>query len=74
MMTTSTLNGSGRKDAILKAKQKPLEELTAAGLGVDVAPKIVVQKLSMPPSRKAGIKVPDVPTLVQKLKAEAKVI
>jgi electron transfer flavoprotein beta subunit len=59
---------------IMKAKSKPLEELTAAALSVDVAPKISVLKLSMPPSRKAGIKVPDVATLVQKLKAEAKVI
>ncbi|MBK7862278.1 MAG: electron transfer flavoprotein subunit beta/FixA family protein [Archangiaceae bacterium] len=59
---------------IMKAKSKPLEEQTAQGLGVDVAPKITVTKLSMPPARKAGIKVPDVATLVTKLKTEAKVV
>ncbi|MFT3841365.1 MAG: electron transfer flavoprotein subunit beta/FixA family protein [Myxococcaceae bacterium] len=59
---------------IMKAKSKPIEELTPAGLGVDVTPKLSVVKLSAPPARKAGIKVPDVATLVQKLKSEAKVI
>ena len=59
---------------IMKAKSKPIEELTPAGLGVDVSPKVQVVKLSAPPPRKAGIKVPDVATLVEKLKNEAKVI
>ena len=59
---------------IMKAKSKPLEENTPSGLGVDVTPKITVTKLSMPPARKAGIKVPDVATLVTKLKTEAKVV
>ena len=45
-----------------------------ASLGVDVTPKLTVVKLSAPPPRKAGIKVPDVASLVQKLKSEAKVI
>jgi electron transfer flavoprotein beta subunit len=59
---------------IMKAKSKPIEELTPAGLGVDVSPKIQVVKLSPPPARKAGIKVPDVAALVDKLKNEAKVV
>ncbi len=59
---------------IMKAKSKPIEELTPAGLGVDVTPKLTVVKLPAPPARKAGIKVPDVATLVEKLKNEAKVI
>ncbi len=59
---------------IMKAKSKPIEELTPAALGVDVTPKLTVVKMSSPPPRKAGIKVPDVATLVQKLKTEAKVI
>ncbi|MFZ5468724.1 MAG: electron transfer flavoprotein subunit beta/FixA family protein [Myxococcota bacterium] len=59
---------------IMKAKQKPLEELTPAGLGVDVTPKLSVVKMAAPPSRKAGIKVKDVAELVEKLKNEAKVI
>lgn len=59
---------------IMKAKSKPIEELNPAGLGVDVAPKVQVLKLSSPPARKAGIKVADVPALVEKLKNEAKVV
>lgn len=59
---------------IMKAKSKPIEELTPAGLGVDVAVKVELVKLSPPPARKAGIKVPDVATLVDKLKNEAKVV
>ena len=59
---------------IMKAKKKPLEILTPADLGVDVAPRIKTLKVSEPPKRSAGIKVPDVATLVNKLKNEAKVI
>jgi electron transfer flavoprotein beta subunit len=59
---------------IMKAKSKPLEELTPAALNVDVTPKLRVVKMSAPPTRKAGIKVPDVATLVDKLKNEAKVL
>lgn len=59
---------------IMKAKKKPLETLTPAGLGVDVAPRLTTIKVSEPPKRSAGIKVPDVATLVAKLKNEAKVI
>jgi electron transfer flavoprotein beta subunit len=59
---------------IMKAKSKPIEELTPAGLGVDASPKLSVVKLSAPPGRKAGIKVADVAALVDKLKNEAKVI
>jgi electron transfer flavoprotein beta subunit len=59
---------------IMKAKKKPLEVLTPAALGVDVAPRIRTLKVSEPPKRGAGIKVPDVGTLVDKLKNEAKVI
>jgi len=59
---------------IMKAKNKPLEELTPAALGVDVAPRLQILKMTSPPARKAGIKVPDVATLVDKLKNEAKVL
>jgi electron transfer flavoprotein beta subunit len=59
---------------IMKAKKKPLETLTPAGLGVDVAPRLTTLKVSEPPKRSAGIQVPDVATLVAKLKTEAKVI
>jgi electron transfer flavoprotein beta subunit len=43
-------------------------------LGVEVAPKVAILKMSSPPPRKAGIRVPDVATLVEKLKNEAKVL
>ena len=59
---------------IMKAKSKPIEELTPEKLGVDVTPKIQVVKMSSPPARKAGIKVPDVAALVDKLRNEAKVV
>jgi electron transfer flavoprotein beta subunit len=59
---------------IMKAKKKPLETLTPDALGVDVAPRLRTVKVSEPPQRKAGILVPDVATLVSKLRTEAKVI
>jgi electron transfer flavoprotein beta subunit len=59
---------------IMKAKKKPIEELAPAALSVDVAPKVKVVRVEPPPARKAGIKVPDVATLVKKLHEEAKVV
>jgi electron transfer flavoprotein beta subunit len=59
---------------IMKAKKKPLETVKPADLGVDVTPRIRTLKVSEPPKRSAGVKVPDVATLVEKLKNEAKVI
>ncbi|GAA6143463.1 electron transfer flavoprotein subunit beta/FixA family protein [Hydrogenophaga sp. 5NK40-0174] len=59
---------------IMKAKKKPMETVTPEDLGVDVAPRLKTLKVSEPPQRSAGIKVPDVATLVDKLKNEAKVI
>jgi len=59
---------------IMKAKKKPLETVKPEDLGVDVTPRLKTLKVSEPPKRSAGIKVPDVATLVQKLRTEAKVI
>jgi electron transfer flavoprotein beta subunit len=59
---------------IMKAKKKPLETTTPAALGVDVTPRLKTLKVSEPPLRSAGILVPDVATLVAKLRNEAKVI
>jgi len=59
---------------IMKAKKKPMEVLKPEDLGVDVAPRIKTLKVTEPPKRSAGIKVPDVATLVAKLRTEAKVI
>jgi electron transfer flavoprotein beta subunit len=59
---------------IMKAKKKPIDTHTPEALGVDVAPRLVTLKVEDPPKRSAGIKVPDVATLVAKLQDEAKVI
>ena len=59
---------------IMKAKKKPLDVVKPADLGVDVSPRIKTLKVCEPPKRGAGVKVPDVSTLVDKLKNEAKVI
>jgi electron transfer flavoprotein beta subunit len=59
---------------IMKAKKKPIETLTPEALGVDIAPRLVTLKVEDPPKRKGGVKVPDVATLVDKLRNEAKVI
>ncbi|HRA82136.1 MAG TPA: electron transfer flavoprotein subunit beta/FixA family protein, partial [Thauera sp.] len=59
---------------IMKAKKKQLDTVSPADLGVDVTPRLKTLKVAEPPGRAAGIKVPDVATLVDKLKNEAKVI
>ncbi len=59
---------------IMKAKKKTLETLKPDALGVDVAPRLQTLRVSEPPKRKAGIKVPDAKALVEKLRNEAKVI
>ncbi|TAL84152.1 MAG: electron transfer flavoprotein subunit beta/FixA family protein [Candidimonas sp.] len=59
---------------IMKAKKKTLDTITPETLGVDVTPRLKMLKVSEPPARSAGVKVPDVATLVEKLKNEAKVI
>ena len=59
---------------IMKAKKKTLEVFKPADLGVDVKAHLKTLKVSEPPKRSAGIKVPDVATLVSKLKNDAKVI
>jgi electron transfer flavoprotein beta subunit len=53
---------------IMKAKSKPLASKTPADYGVDTAPRLKTHKVTEPPVRSAGIKVPDVDTLVAKLK------
>ena len=59
---------------IMKAKKKPIEQITTSDLGVDTKPRVEQIKVEEPPKRKAGIKVASVEELVQKLKNEAKVI
>jgi len=59
---------------IMKAKKKPCITLTPESLGVDVLPRLKTLHVSEPPKRRAGIKVADVATLLDKLRNEAKVI
>jgi electron transfer flavoprotein beta subunit len=59
---------------IMKAKKKQLDTFKPEDLGVDVLPRITTLKVSEPPKRSAGIKVPDVATFVDKLKNVSKVI
>jgi electron transfer flavoprotein beta subunit len=59
---------------IMKAKKKPLDVIAAAGLGVDITPRLRHVRHAEPAARKGGIKVADVAELVNKLRNEAKVI
>jgi electron transfer flavoprotein beta subunit len=59
---------------IMKAKKKPLETVKPEDLGVIVTPRLKTLKVEEPSKRLAGVIVPDVKTLVEKLKNEAKVL
>ena len=59
---------------IMKAKKKPLDQVSLEDLGVDAAQRLTVVKVEEPPAREAGITVASVSELVDKLKNEAKVI
>src|SRR3984893_14317 len=59
---------------IMKAKKKPIEQLTPEGLGVDVTPRLVTLKVEEPAKRQGGRKVASVAELVDKLRNEARVI
>lgn len=59
---------------IMKAKKKPIETTNPQALGVDITPRLKTLKVAEPTARKAGVILPDIATLVDKLKNEAKVI
>ena len=59
---------------IMKARKKPIEQLIAKNLDVDISNRIEQLKVEEPPKRRSGIKVTSVAELVSKLKNEAKVI
>ncbi len=59
---------------IMKARSKPMETVEASSLGIDLAPRVSVLKVTEPPKRSGGVKVADVDELVDKLKNEAKVL
>ena len=59
---------------IMKAKKKPLDQVSLGDLGVDATQRLTIVKVEEPPARKAGVIVGSVAELVDKLKNEAKVI
>jgi len=59
---------------IMKAKKKPLEIVRPEELDVDVRPRLTTIKVREPLKRVAGIRVPDVAALVDKLRNEAKIL
>ena len=59
---------------IMKAKKKPIAEMSAADLGVDLKPRLTVLGVSEPPPRRSGARVADVAELVDRLKNEASVL
>jgi electron transfer flavoprotein beta subunit len=58
----------------MKAKKKQLDIVKPDDLGIDITPRLKTIRVEEPPKRSAGIKVPDVATLIDKLKNEAKVL
>jgi len=60
--------------SIIKAKKKPIETINLADLGIDVAPRLKIEKVDNPAERQGGVMVSSVDELITKLKNEAKVI
>jgi electron transfer flavoprotein beta subunit len=59
---------------IMKARKKPIDERAAADLGIDLAPRLTVTKVSEPPARRAGIKLATAAELLDRLRNEAGVL
>ena len=59
---------------IMKAKRKPIDEMKAEDLNIDIEPRLEILKVEEPKSREAGIMVKSVDEMIEKLKNEAKVI
>jgi len=59
---------------IMKARKKPLEEIDAASLGVDLAPRLTVKGMTPPAERQGGRTVESVDELISALQTEAKVL
>ncbi|QBC31036.1 electron transfer flavoprotein subunit beta/FixA family protein [Pandoraea sp. XY-2] len=60
--------------SIMKAKKKPIETIKPEDLGVDVTPRLATLKVVEPAKRVAGVRMPDVASLLERLKAEANVL
>jgi electron transfer flavoprotein beta subunit len=55
---------------IMKAKKKPIDEKSAADLGVDITPRLKVLKVSEPSKRGGGVKLASVGELLDRLKTD----
>lgn len=57
---------------VQKARKKPLEKKTASDLGVDISGtvQLIIEHVSEPPTRQAGVIVDDVDSLLAKLKEQ----
>lgn len=59
---------------VMKAKKRPIEEISALLLGVDIAPRLTALSMVEPEPRKAGVQVGSVDELLEKLKNEAGIL
>lgn len=59
---------------VIKAKKTPVKEIDFDSLGINPSSRLTIIKVDEPARRKAGIIVPDINTLLDKLKNEEKVI
>jgi electron transfer flavoprotein beta subunit len=59
---------------IMKSKKAVIPQLAAATLAPELAPRVIVRRLSEPAGRKGGVKVADVEELWRRLHDEAKVL
>lgn len=59
---------------MMKARKKPIEQTTPEELGIDINTKLNILNVAEPPARQAVQIVPDVATLIDRLKNQAKVI
>lgn len=59
---------------IMKAKQKKIDILDINELSLDLKKRVEILEVNDPPERKPGIVVPDIDSLVDKLKNEAKIL
>jgi electron transfer flavoprotein beta subunit len=59
---------------IMKAKRKPIDQVTPADLGVDPAPRLTILRVEEPAKRQGGRKLGSIAELVTALKEEARVI
>ena len=59
---------------ILKAKKKPVKVFKIDELGLDVSPRLTVERVEAPAEREGGVIVGSVDELLDKLRNEAKII